>query len=462
MEQQNTPGRPLFGRTAFGIESMAETLIKPFQKFFRTQAMGGILLLGAALAAIIFANSPAREAYQSLWETVLTISIGKVTLSKDLLHWINDGLMAIFFFVVGLEIKRELLVGELATARHALLPISAALGGMVVPAAIYAAFNLGGTGEAGWGIPMATDIAFALGCLALLGRAIPTQLVVFLTALAIVDDLGGILVIALFYTENISFAALLAGAGFLVVSFVLNRVGVRSTLPYVLIGIFMWLALLKSGVHATVAGVLLAMTIPSTTLLRHSDFVKTMQKQLNFLTGSKEDSMVCPIELDDEGKQTIIQALESACHHLEAPLQRIQHNLEPWVIYLIVPIFAFANAGVELTLGGLGAAMTEPVFAGIALGLIIGKQLGILSFSWVAVRAGFSELPRGVGWGHIYGAGLLAGIGFTMSLFIGTLAFDEAQLLQSTKLAILGASVVSGVLGLLILKRVTGRGKKPA
>jgi NhaA family Na+:H+ antiporter len=340
MEQQYMPGKNLFNRTAFGFESVAETLIKPFQKFFRTQAMGGILLLGAAAAA-------------------------KVTLSKDLLHWINDGLMAIFFFVVGLEIKRELLVGELASRRHALLPISAALGGMVVPAAIYAAFNLGGTGEAGWGIPMATDIAFALGCLALLGRAIPTQLVVFLTALAIVDDLGGILVIALFYTVNISLAALLAGAGFLVVSFVLNRVGVRSTLPYVLIGIFMWLALLKSGVHATVAGVLLAMTIPSTTLLRHSDFVKTMQEKLNFLTGEKEGSMVvCPIELDDEGKQTIIQALERACHHLEAPLQRILHNLQPWVIYLIMPVFAFANAGVELTPGGLGAAIKEPVFVG--------------------------------------------------------------------------------------------------
>jgi NhaA family Na+:H+ antiporter len=448
MEQQYMPGKNLFNRTAFGFESVAETLIKPFQKFFRTQAMGGILLLGAAAAAIIVANSPAREAYQGLWETVITISIGKVTLSKDLLHWINDGLMAIFFFVVGLEIKRELL--------------SAALGGMVVPAAIYAAFNLGGTGEAGWGIPMATDIAFALGCLALLGRAIPTQLVVFLTALAIVDDLGGILVIALFYTVNISLAALLAGAGFLVVSFVLNRVGVRSTLPYVLIGIFMWLALLKSGVHATVAGVLLAMTIPSTTLLRHSDFVKTMQEKLNFLTGEKEGSMVCPIELDDEGKQTIIQALERACHHLEAPLQRILHNLQPWVIYLIMPVFAFANAGVELTPGGLGAAIKEPVFVGIALGLVIGKQLGILSFSWIAVRAGLSELPRGVGWGHIYGVGLLAGIGFTMSIFIGTLAFDEARLLETAKLAILCASVVSGVLGLLILKRVTGRKKKPA
>jgi NhaA family Na+:H+ antiporter len=387
-------------------------LVRPFEAFFRLEAASGIVLLVAAAAAIIWANSPWGSSYFHLWELRVRLGLGDLALAKTLHHWINDGLMAVFFFVVGLEIKREVMVGELAVPRRAALAVAAAVGGMVVPALLYALLNRGGAGAAGWGIPMATDIAFALGVLALLGSRVPLGLKVFLTAVAIVDDLGAVLVIALFYTAELSIPALGAAAGLLLALIIVNRMGVRAITPYLVIGALVWLAVLKSGIHATVAGVLVAMTIPAS-------------------------------------------AGPDAPPGKEAPLETLEHQLHAWVGYLFMPIFALANAGVSVG-GSVGAAVTNPVFLGIVAGLIVGKQVGVTLFAWLAVRTGLASLPADVSWRQIYGAGWLAGIGFTMSLFIAGLAFDDEALLSVAKLGILTASVVAGVVGWLLL-RSTGR-----
>ncbi len=439
----------------FDLEHMAESILRPFERFFKREASASLLLIGASFAAIVLANSGAAEFYHSLWEVPIGVSAGGFGIEQSLHHWINDGLMAIFFFVVGLEIKREVLVGELSTPSQAALPVAAAFGGMLVPALIYTAFNLHGPGESGWGVPMATDIAFALGVISVFGKRAPAALVVFLTALAIVDDLGGILVIALFYTEEINLLPLVSAFGLLVVSFVFNRMGIRKTLPYVLIGVFIWILLLKSGIHATVAGVLLALTIPATRRLGHSEFVSKIQAQLHRLTGEKDGANLCPIALTPGEQQEVIVALEEACHDAEAPLQHIEHHLHPWVVFVIIPLFAFANAGLELNLTSIKADIFDPVTLGIVLGLFAGKQIGILGFTFMAVKAGLARLPMGVGWGHIYGASILGGIGFTMSLFIGNLAFPDPMLMEKTKLGILAASIVSGLFGYFVLRYVT-------
>jgi len=390
----------------------ADVLVEPFFKFASLEASGGILLLGFAVVALIWANSPLGQSYVDLWHVQVTMGGGWAVISKDLLHWVNDGLMAVFFLLVGLELKRELLMGELASPRKAALPLFAAVGGMLVPAGLYLVLNRGGVGEAGWGIPMATDIAFALAVLAALGSRAPLALKIFLTALAIVDDLGAILVIALFYSGELSGTALGVAAMATIFLFLLNKAGFRRFLPYGVIGFILWVAVLKSGVHATVAGVALAFTIPANT---------------------------------EEGE-----------HH--SPLEGLEHALHPWVAYLILPIFALANAGVAFGGGGDGGgAITN----GILLGLVAGKPVGVLLFSFLAIRVGMAELPAGVTWFHILGVGFLAGIGFTMSLFIAGLAFPTAELLNASKIGILGASGTAAVVGTLILLRARSSEPEP-
>ena len=427
-------------------------LTRPFQEFFKIESSSGIILMAATVIALLLANSPWAAEYFHLLETYITIAFGQFDVSMSLLHWINDGLMAIFFFLVGLEIKREILIGELSSPRKAALPIAAAIGGMLFPALIYEAFNFGGLGAAGWGIPMATDIAFALGVLALLGSRAPISLKIFLTALAIVDDLGAVLVIAVFYTDQIAWAWLAIGILVFLGMLLLNRLGVRSPVAYGLAGIVLWFAFMESGVHATIAGVLAAMTIPATARINTREFVTWGRRAL--------DEFEACCDVDAEGIQQpttteqrgLLQALESAIHHVEAPLQRLEHSLEKPVAYTIMPIFALANAGVPF-IGSLIDTILSPVGLGIIVGLVLGKQLGIMLFSWVAVRAGIADLPEGVTWRHIWGASWLAGIGFTMALFIDSLAFDgNPLLLNSAKVAILVASLISGVVGYLILR----------
>jgi NhaA family Na+:H+ antiporter len=426
-----------------------ERIVRPFQDFANKQSSGGIILIIAAAVALVWANSPWGESYSALWHTKLSVGVGDFSISKDLTHWINDGLMAVFFLVVGLEIKREVLVGELSSARNAVLPVVAALGGAVVPALIYLAINAGTEGSAGWGIPMATDIAFALGILALLGQRAPTALKVFVTALAIVDDIVAVLVIALFYTSEISWAGLGGGAVFLAALIVANLLGVGRTLVYAVLGVGLWLCFLLSGVHTTIAGVLLALTIPATSFINPQAFLERSRYVLDRFekAGEKGGENV----LSNEERQAALHALNHAAYKLEPPLHELEHNLHPWVVFAIMPLFALVNAGLPLG-GGIVGALTSPVALGIVAGLVVGKQLGITLFAWLAVRSGLSELPEGIGWRHVYGAGWLAGIGFTMSLFITDLAFSEDSLVEDAKLGILGASLIAGVVGWTILR----------
>ncbi len=431
-----------------------EKIVRPFQDFAHKQSSGGILLIAATAIALVWANSPWGESYAALWHTKLTVAVGDFSISKDLTHWINDGLMAVFFLVVGLEIKREVLVGELSSLRGAALPVAAALGGAVVPAAIYLALNAGTEGAAGWGIPMATDIAFALGILALLGERAPIALKVFLTALAIVDDIVAVLVIALFYTSSISWGALGVGAVFLAALTVANLIGVGRTLVYAVLGVGLWLCFLLSGVHATIAGILLALTVPASSFINPGAFLERGRYVLDHFekAGDKGDSV-----LTNEERQAALHALNHATYELEPPLHELEHTLHPWVVFVIMPIFALANAGVLLGGGGLVEALTNPVAVGIMAGLVIGKQLGVTLFAWLAVKSGFSELPRGIGWRHVYGASWLAGIGFTMSLFITDLAFSDGSLVEAAKLGILAASLIAGVVGWAILRGASSR-----
>ena len=425
-----------------------ERIVRPFQDFTDKQSSGGIVLIAATVIALAWANSPWAESYVALWHTKLTVGVGDFSLSKDLTHWINDGLMAVFFLVVGLEIKREVLVGELllyATRRCRWPP---PLGGAVVPALIYLAINAGTEGSAGWGIPMATDIAFALGVLALLGEGVPVGLKVFLTALAIVDDIVAVLVIALFYTSEIAWGALGVGAVFLVALIVANLLGVGRTLVYAVLGVGLWLCFLLSGVHATIAGVLLALTVPAVSFMDPGAFLERSRYVLDrFEKAGEKDENV----LANDERQAALHALNHAAYKLEPPLHELEHALNPWVVFAIMPIFALANAGVELG-GGIVEALTSPVALGIVLGLVVGKQLGVTLFAWLAVKSGVAELPEGIGWRHVYGASWLAGIGFTMSLFITDLAFSEDSLVEEAKLGILGASLIAGVVGWTILR----------
>jgi NhaA family Na+:H+ antiporter len=432
-----------------------DRLIQPLQVFASHKLAGAVLLMFAAVAAVVWANSPWGAGYAHLLHVEATIGVGALALTKSLSHWINDGLMGIFFFLVGLEIKREVIAGELSSLRKATLPAMAAVGGMVVPALLYVLVNRGGPGMGGWGIPMATDIAFALGVLALLGDRVPIGLKVFLTALAIVDDIGAVLVIALFYTDTIAAFSLVAGVVILAAAIIANRAGMRSSLAYFFLGILVWLAFLKSGVHATVAGILMAFAIPARTRVGGSAFVAGMKAHLDRLhsVGVSADE-----QLNTNEQQHVIDDMALCIERGTAPLQRIEHALAPIVTFAVLPLFALANAGVTVG-GSLLDAVRQPVALGVIVGLFVGKPLGIFIFAWLAVKLGVADLPGGVSWRLLFAVAILGGIGFTMSLFVGGLAFPDPAMLDTAKVGVLAASLLSACLGLLILWRALPREK---
>lgn len=431
-------------RGGSGRRFVRERFIRPVAQFAHTEASGGIVLLIAAAIALAWANSPWDQEYFDFWHAHLAIDLNILEIDETLGHAVNDGLMAVFFFVVGLEIKRELLRGELASPRKAALPVAAALGGMVVPALIYTAWNAGGAGADGWGIPMATDIAFAMGVLALLGRRAPFSLRVFLLALAIVDDLGAIVVIALFYTESISFEAVLWAAAIAAIILAAARVGVRSVDVYVVLGVFFWIAVFESGVHATIAGVLLAMMTPSRPYYTDRDFEGNANDLMAAYRAAYDRN-------DMEAAHDALRQFEVLSRDSASPLDRLERTLHPWVSYVIVPIFALANAGVALSGGVVSDAASSSISLGIATGLVLGKPIGILLACFIAVRLRVADLPSNTGFGHLIGIGLVAGIGFTVSLFITGLAFSDPAVADEAKIGILGASFVAGVLGFAYL-----------
>ncbi len=433
-----------------------DRVIGPFREFFHSTVSGGLLLMAAAVVALVWANSPWSASYVDLWQTPMTVGIGESVLTKPLLLWINDGLMAIFFLVVGVEIKRELLVGELNTVRKATLPMVAAAGGAILPAAIFALIVGGGLGSSGWGIPMATDIAFALGVLALLGSRVPLGLRIFLTALAIVDDLLAVLVIAVFYTEDLNVAMVGAAAGVVVLLLVANRLGVRHPIVYAVLGIVLWVFVLRSGVHATIAGVLLAATIPARVRLDAPAFVARARE----IVDRFERTVVRDPSVDVEEDHEDLWELETVTEQAQAPMLRLEHSLHPWVSFLIVPLFALANAGVTITPALLTWPL-DPVIVGVILGLVVGKQVGITAATWLIVRSGRAMLPAGVTWRHIYGVAWLGGIGFTMSLFIAELGLDGPDQLAAAKLGILTASLIAGIGGYLLLRFWASRDGAP-
>jgi NhaA family Na+:H+ antiporter len=426
-----------------------EIILKPIQRFLKVQASGGILLFVATVIALFWANSLYMESYHSLLKNIVSVGFDQFKIEKPLIIWINDGLMAIFFFLVGLEIKRELLIGELSTFKQAALPIIAAIGGMIVPAFIYLYFNEGTVSQNGWGIPMATDIAFSLGVVSLLGNRVPFTLKVFLTAFAIIDDIGAVIIIAFFYTSSISVTALIVGGAFFLVLILSNILHVRSPFVYILFGIGMWIAFLKSGVHPTIAGVLIAFTIPAKARINSTDFLKRSKETLDQL----EKSQVHGEKVRTTGElNSAIFDLEDSSEKVLAPAHRIEHNLHPLVAYFIMPVFAFANAGITVE-GDFINSLINPVTIGILAGLFFGKQIGIFIFSWVACKIRLASLPENISWKQMYGIGLIGGIGFTMSLFIAALAFGESDLIINAKIGILLASLFSGIAGYLMLRK---------
>ncbi|MBU0961946.1 MAG: Na+/H+ antiporter NhaA [Proteobacteria bacterium] len=430
------------------LEKTFRQAMTPFEEFVHAEASSGLLLMACTVAALVIANTGLYSTYDAILQTKITIGGGDFVISHSLHHWINDGLMALFFFTVGLEIKREILVGELADRRQAILPIAAALGGMIIPALLYVIINGNSDTINGWGVPMATDIAFAMGVLALLGKRVPRALIGFLLALAIVDDLGAVLVIAAFYTEQINTTALIFAGGALIMLILSNIAGIRHPLPYIVFGILLWLGMLKSGVHATLAGVITALTVPANSYCEALPFVQRMRK----LTTQFEDLHEHQKHIMENGRQQkILQSMENFVHKMESPLQRMEHNLHIWVSFLVIPIFALANAGIPIDLSTLGVTMLHPVTLGIILGLIGGKLIGISLFSWLVIKMGWSRLPQGVTMAQIASVALLAGIGFTMSIFIAGLAFDNAQYLLNAKIGILAASLVAGIVGYIAL-----------
>lgn len=433
-----------------------DNILGPIYSFIKLEASGSIVLFICAAAAMILANSPLSELYFAFWHYDISLTFGPYELKQDLHHWINDGLMGIFFFVIGLEIKREVMGGELSSFKKAILPFAAGIGGMLFPALLFVAFNLGGEGKAGWGIPMATDIAFALGILAILGRSIPFSLKIFLTALAIADDLGAVLVIAFFYTSEIHFTVLLIGAGILGVMILLNKLGVRNTVAYGILGIGgLWLAFMLSGVHATLAGVLAAFAIPARTKIKKPLFQEKMGILLNKFTESKEtsDSLISGEQLH------VLEKMRNTVRASETPLQRLEHGMHGLVIYVVMPIFALANAGVIIN-AQLLSYFNAPITLGIIAGLTLGKFIGIVLMTRIMVKLKWAELPQNCSWLHIYGVALLAGVGFTMSLFITKLAFEDPIMIAQAKLGVITASLLAGFVGYGILKMAIRKSRK--
>jgi NhaA family Na+:H+ antiporter len=425
-------------------------------RFISEEAYGGIILIITTIIALTWANSPFYDSYHYLWhELNVGFVWGEINLIGSLHHWINDGLMALFFFTVGLEIKREIMGGELSTIKKASMPLAAAIGGMLIPASIYALLSVSHPEYLnGWGIPMATDIAFALGLLALLGKRVNINLKIFLTALAIADDLGAVLVIAIFYTESIDFSELISAGFFMGVLIIANFAGIRRTSFYALVGfIGVWIAFVFSGVHATIAGVLIALTIPARTKISENEYVEKLSNYLNkFRKEQPNDNSLLTKE-----QAHLISEIETLNEKAQTPLQKLEHALHPITAYFILPVFALSNAGVHID-GSFINMLLHPISLGIIAGLVIGKFLGISIFSRLMVWLKISTLPEGVSWKQIYGVAFLAGIGFTMSMFISDLAFDKEEYKQIAKVGIMTASFISATIGMIWLGT---RSKKP-
>ncbi len=435
-------------RTQSVEPKLPERIIRPFKVFLKTEQLSGLILILCTVFALILTNFLLFEEYNAFWATDLTIKFSDIGLSKKFSLWINDGLMAIFFFVIGLEIKREIITGELNSLRKALLPLIAALGGMIFPATIYILFNLNSPESiSGWGIPMATDIAFTLGILALMGKRAPFPLKVFITGLAIIDDIGAVIVIALFYSSNINWSILVLAFAIFLILILFNRLDIHNPLFYLLFGIALWFVILQSGIHATVAGVLLAFTVPARNKINADSFI--LESQLIIEEFQKSGKCGSGVLLNQK-QQSAIKALEIACQNVESPLQRFERVLHYWVAFIIIPIFILANAGVLLE---EIPRTIHPIELGIFFGLVVGKPVGISLATWLAVKSGITSLPAGLTWTHLIGVSMLAGIGFTMALFIGNLAITDSALLTMQKFSILIASFVAGILGVAILSQ---------
>ncbi len=430
-------------------EKAFDRVLTPLEDFIHRQTTSGILLMLCAVAALFIANSQWSGAYHHLLEMKLTIGVPGFQLSKSLHHWINDGLMALFFFVIGLELKREILVGELADIKLAMLPVIAAVGGMLVPVLIYRSINPEGPALNGWGVPMATDIAFALGALALLGKRVPKNLLTFLIALAIVDDLGAVLVIALFYTETINVFALAVAAAVMVLLVAFNLGGIRRSAPYILAGMVLWVAMLQSGVHATLAGIFLAFTIPMRPKYNASRFLSHINEMVAQIKRAyqHEENIVKNDEL-----RARVRALGEGVLLVQAPAQIMERKMHLPSAYFIIPVFSLANAGIPIDWASFGSVITHPVAEGVIAGLVVGKLIGIAGFAWLAVKLGVTSLPHGLNFRHITGAALMGGIGFTMSIFIAELGFSySAEDLLMAKTGIVIASIIAGVSGFIWL-----------
>ena len=425
-----------------------DRLLSPVNRLFAHESTTGILLLVMVVIAMVWENSTWGPSYHHLWETHFAVGLPGFSLDQSLHHWINDGLMAIFFFAVGLEIKREVISGELSTWKQASLPVAAALGGMVIPALIYTAFNQGGDGATGWGIPMATDIAFTLGLISIVGSRVPLALKIFITALATVDDIGAVLVIAFFYTPEVDLLTLAVAAGCLLTMLGGNFLGIRTVWFYLFFGVLgLWTGMLLSGVHATLAGVLAALAIPARVKVEEQEYQGLLAEWTQRF--SQSPSIGGP--LISEHQLEIAREVVRGSLHATPPLQRLEHALSPLVSFFVMPVFALANAGVSLE-GNLVALVTHPVSLGIIAGLVVGKIVGILAFSRFMTRTGLGQLPRGSTWNHLGGIGMMAGIGFTMSLFIAELAFTDEVLIRHAKIGVLTASTLSALIGLTWLR----------
>jgi len=430
----------------------------PFEHFLHAQTTTGIVLMVMTILALILANTPLTETYSHFFHMKIDFNVGDWKLSHSIHHWINDGLMAIFFFIVGLEIKREILVGELSNIKVAILPILAAIGGMVLPALIYLSINYGDEGAVGWGIPMATDIAFAISALVLLGNRVSPALVTFLVALAIVDDLGAVTVIALFYTDQINMLPLgLAGLSFLIlVAF--NRFGIHAILPYFMVGLGMWFFMLESGVHATIAGVIAAMAIPSKPKYTPVDFTAHAKNLLDEF----DNYPVATDHMMHERQKAILQNVKDKINSVGSPAARLEHDLHLPVSLIVIPLFALANAGISIDFSSIGDTIVTPVSLGIIAGLVLGKVLGIAGVAWVAVKLGIAKLPEGSSMSQVFGVAFLGGIGFTMSIFVADLAFlGNETLIFQAKVGILAASLFAGLFGYFWL-RLIAKGENPS
>ncbi|HEY9050296.1 MAG TPA: Na+/H+ antiporter NhaA [Gammaproteobacteria bacterium] len=436
-------------------EKTFDKILTPFEEFIHRQTTSGMLLMGTAIIALVIANSALSGLYLDILHAPAGVKIGGWTIEKTLHHWVNDGLMTLFFFIVGLELKRELLVGELAKIRNAMLPIVAAIGGMLVPALIYFAFNPEGDMARGWGIPMATDIAFSIGALVLLASRVPKTLITFLVALAIVDDLGAVIVIAVFYTETLVVEALVAALVMFGILLLFNYAGIRKIAPYFIVAFIMWFFLLKSGVHATLAGVLGAMSVPAIPKYEPERFSNHVKALINQFDASHQPGKSI---MTNDKLRAIVQTLENGVLKVEAPLQRLEHIWHLPVAFLIIPIFALFNAGIPIELNNLGNIASDTVFLGVVVGLIFGKFIGITGASWLALKFGVAQLPSGTKFSQIAGVSLLAGIGFTMSIFIAQLAFEHQEsMLLMAKTGILFASLIAGVVGYIWLWKVSDK-----